>query len=270
MQIFQPGTIISNYQVVNLLGAGGYAGIYKVRNTKTNQLYAMKTESIDAEIKTLTTEIEIMKQLKEDFFPKLRDSGTDDKYLVNFLVMDIYGASIDTIQAYNRKKLDTNTVYNVCYKMLLIIEKFHEYGFVHRDIKPSNFLIQNNKNHPLVLIDFGISKKHIDPTTNKPYQFKKESFFAGTTRYASISTCEGSSHGRKDDLISWFYSFLDLVCGYLPWDEASNFADMIFMKNFLNLSCLDHKFPKMISDIYKYLKKLKYSKEPDYNFFYNQ
>ena len=150
--------------------------------------------------------------------------------------------------------------------MLLIIQAFHSYGLVHRDIKPSNFLIQNKKNSPLVLIDFGISKKHIDPSTNKPYPFKKEKIFAGTTRYASIAACEGYPYGRRDDLISWLYSFLDLYCGFLPWCKAQDFSDMIFIKNFLNISVLNRKIPKGITTLHKYLKNLKYSKEPDYEY----
>ena len=151
------GAVINDYQVISLIGAGGYAGIYKVKSLKNNKLYAMKTESIISEKKPLQAEIEIMKQLKEDFFPKLRDNGTNKKYNINYLVMDIYGASIDTIQLYNRKHLDVNTIYNVCFQMLLIIQAFHSYGLVHRDIKPSNFLISSE--NIVTLIDFGLSRK---------------------------------------------------------------------------------------------------------------
>lgn len=265
-QILDPGTIINNYQVINLIGAGGYAGIYKVENLQDSKFLAMKTETYESNTKTLPKEIAIMKQLQGPTFPKLKDEGKSDTYHINFLIMSIFGPSIDTIQLYHKKHLDIKAVYNICFQMLTVIESFHQNGFVHRDIKPSNFLIQNNKNYPLVLIDFGISQRHIDPKTNKPIQFKKDKYFNGTSRYASIAACKGCAYGRKDDLISWFYSFIDLACGSLPWDEASDFSEMIFMKKFFNITSLNRKFPKEISILYKYIKNLKYAKEPDYDY----
>lgn len=261
--IIPSGKIINDYQVIDLIGVGSYGGIYKVKDTKSNQIYAMKTEVVNSQKKSLQTEMQIMKQLNGDFFPKLRDNGNNKEYNINYIIMDIYGASINTIQLYNKKHLPASTVYNICYQMLQIIQIFHSNGFVHRDIKPSNFLIQNKKNFPIILIDFGISQKHIDPITNKPYPFKKDKVFSGTTKYTSIDVCKGYSHGRKDDLISWFYSFLDLYCGFLPWDK-SNISDMLLMKKYLKISSLNPKFPKEITSLYKYIEKLKYDRTPNY------
>lgn len=265
-KIIPPGTQINGYEVVSLLAIGGYTDIYKVKDIKTNQLYAMKTELINSEVKTLPLEIECMKQFKEDFFPKFRENGIFEKFNISYLIMDLLGASIDTIQVYHRKKLDMETVYNVCFNMLLIIQAFHSYGYVHRDIKPGNFLIQKNQGCPLVLVDFGISKQHINPNTNKPYPRGEEKYFFGTERYASIDACTGYTQGRKDDLMSWFYSFLDLACGYLPWDDAADFTDMIFIKKFLNISYLNRKFPNAMNDIYNYIRKLGYDDDPNYEY----
>lgn len=266
-QIIPTGTIINGYEVVSLLGIGGYAGIYKVKKISDtqNHFFAMKVESLGSEINTISTEVEILKNLKENCFPKLHDNGTNKKLSINFYVMDLYGTSIDVIHMLHRKQLATATIYNISFKMLEIIETFHSHGFVHRDIKPGNFLIQNNPSAPLVLTDFGISQKHINPSTNKPHRFRIDNLFTGTRRYASIAACEGYSYGRRDDLISWFYSFIDLACGYLPWDEAVDFNDMLFMKNFLNINCLGRRFPKEITTLYKYIKRLKYGQNPDYD-----
>lgn len=265
-KIIPPGTIINGYEVESLIGIGGYANIYKVKDIKSNQLYAMKTELINSVVKTLPVEIQCMKQFKEDFFPKFQNAGYFDKYKVNYYVMDLLGASLDTIQIYHRKKLDMETVYNVCFNMLLIIQAFHSYGYVHRDIKPGNFLIQENEGCPLVLIDFGICQQHIDPNTNKPFPRGEETYFFGTERFASIDACRGYTQSRKDDLMSWFYSFLDLACGYLPWDDAKDFTDMLFIKKFLNIDYLNRKFPKEMNDIYKYIKKLDYDDDPNYEY----
>lgn len=263
-QIIPPETRVNGYEVVSLLAIGGYSNIYKVKDVENGNLYAMKTELSNSQIKTLPIEIECMKLFKEDFFPKFKDSGVYNEF--NYFVMNLYGASLDTIQIYHRKKLDMDTVYNVCFNMLLIIQAFHAYGYVHRDIKPGNFLIQQKEGCPLVLVDFGVSKHHIDPITNKPYPRGEEKYFFGTERYASIDACTGYTQGRKDDLMSWFYSFLDLACGYLPWDDAADFTDMLFVKKFMNISYLNRKFPDEMNDIYKYIKKLSYDDDPNYEY----
>jgi len=42
--------------------------------------------------------------------------------------------------------------------------KFHEKMFVHRDIKPENFMIgSGKKSGDIYMIDFGLSKRFIDP-----------------------------------------------------------------------------------------------------------
>lgn len=265
-KIIHPGTLINGYEVISLLAIGGYACIYKVKDTKNNQEYAMKTELMNSQVKTLPLEIQLMKQFKEDFFPKLHDIGNFPQFNISYYVMDLLGASLDTIQTFHHKKLDMETVYNVCFNMLLIIQAFHSYGYVHRDIKPGNFLIQNNESCPIVLIDFGISQYHIDSNTGKPHPCGSETYFFGTERFASIDACRGYTQGRKDDLMSWFYTFLDLACGYLPWDEAEDFTDMLFMKKFLNISYLNRKFPKEMVEIFTYLKKLSYDDDPDYEY----
>ena len=64
----------------------------------------------------------------------------------------------------------------------------HYLEYLHRDIKPENFLIGNTKKvNTIYAIDFGLSKRYIDPKSGKHNEHKKTKNFTGTTRYASVN-----------------------------------------------------------------------------------
>lgn len=262
-KVIPSGKSINGYQIVYIIGVGGFGGIYKVKEKKTNQVFAMKTENINTKKKTLPNETECLKQLKEDFFPKIRESGESSKYKINYVIMNLLGPSIGGIFNYHHKKLEREVVYNVCYNMLRIIKSYHSYGYVHCDIKPSNFLIQQDKKAPLVLIDFGLCQKHIDPQTNKPVPYRTGLVFSGTKKYASFYAHEGCLQGRRDDIMSWFYSLIDLFCGSLPWENLDNIDEVIDAKKNLKLSEIG-EFPPEFEEILSYIKTLNYDDKPKY------
>ena len=182
----------------------------------------MKTESFDSRNLAVPVEIRVFKELRGNYFPKLHESGNCEKYQLNYAVMNCLGASLGQIQLYHNHRLPIEDVYNLGLKMFQAIRVLHFLGYVHRDIKPNNFLLQQNPKHPVVLIDFNSCKKFIDPNTNEPFPCKREHEFIGTEKYASINVIGSFSNGRNDDLISWFYTFLDLACGSLPWEDEKD------------------------------------------------
>ena len=93
--------IIDIYKIIGLIGVGSFGGVYEVQEKDSNHIYAMKTENVHSKKQLLQTEIQILKEIEGNYFPKYIDSGICQKYNVNYLIMSYFGASVDEIQDYH-------------------------------------------------------------------------------------------------------------------------------------------------------------------------
>jgi len=261
-------TMIKEFQVVKLLGQGGYGDVYEVKNLNTHEIFALKTEYLDATKHGLKNEIDIISKLDQPCFPSIIDSGETENCL--YFVMKKYGMSVG---AYRRQLssriIHGSIVFPIAIEMLKIIQKLHRYGFLHRDIKPSNFLFQMDPANPLSLIDFGLSVQHIDPNTNQPYPAGKPRF-CGTKKYISKNIHEGRDFGRCDDLMSWFYSLVEMYFGRLPWASLKDKTEVGDAKTNISTRDLCKSMPEQCHRIYQHIVGLAYEEEPKYQFLINQ
>ena len=161
------------------------------------------------------------------------------------------------------------TVVRIGFYMLQCIESFHKHGFVHRDIKPGNFLLRmNNDKNPLALIDFGLSKRYIDQETGKPFKEKQKTGFKGTSKYASLQAQSFHDQCPRDDLISWLYSLVELIDGFLPWGSIRDNQKLTKVKIQTQVRSLFKSLPAEFYEMYKYLNNLTYLSIPHYHFLY--
>jgi serine/threonine protein kinase len=150
--------------------------------------------------------------------------------------------------------------------MVRVIQQLHNRGFVHRDIKPSNFLINDDDNVPLILIDFGLACTYRDAAGEHLPQ--ENGHFHGTKRYASLNAFDHVGLGRRDDLISWFYSVVELLKGKLPWSSAKEADSIRAMKEAIDVRTLCRSdfgpAPPALVTIWDGLMALVYGEEPKY------
>ncbi|KAH0793779.1 CK1 family protein kinase [Histomonas meleagridis] len=258
-QTLEPQTKVSKYTIISLLGQGGFGDVYQVKD-ENGKKFAMKTENINAPKKALEREIEIISSLKPGSFPKVYDSGQYQDF--EYFVMDQYGPSVSQIRKNHFGSLISRHVYLIAYEMLKIIQSLHEQGYVHCDIKPSNFLINNSQEHPLILIDFGITKPYIDFNTHELLE-PKDGHFSGTRKYASINALSEKDVGRCDDLICWFYSVVELS-HKLPWRNLHGNNEILEAKINCPIEQLTNKLSANFRKIFEYISSLQFKDEPNY------
>lgn len=88
--------------------------------------------------------------------------------------------------------------------------------------------------------------------------------FDGTKIYASPYAHKGLTLSRRDDLISWIYSLVEMIDGSLPWTGKKNFDIVGRVKNNISAKSLCSSLPSIFADIYQYLLKLEFEESPNY------
>jgi serine/threonine protein kinase len=221
---FPQGAHIGEYEVLFLMGSGGFSHVYKVAHQTTRAVFALKTERLGASGATsIQNEITCFADLDLECFPKVSGHGRMGDLI--FMVMPVYGHSISMIAANHEHHLPPQISLPMAFEMLRVTERLHSVGYIHRDIKPANFLLNQSATAPLVLIDFGVAVKHIESETGLPETPKASPSFVGTKKYVSLA-----AHKAKPHLMSWFYSMIEIVVGELPWSRAHSNEELLEMK----------------------------------------
>lgn len=155
------------YQIVQVLGAGGFCKTYLAKDTSLpNQPTCVikhllpasnHTNSLPTQRRLFTSEAEALKKLGNyDQVPQLLDCFEEN--LEFYLVQEFIAGHPLSAELQLGKRWTESQVVELLQEVLGILEFVHSHGLIHQDIKPSN-LIRRHQDGRLVLIDFGSSVK---------------------------------------------------------------------------------------------------------------
>ncbi len=163
------GTVIGDrYNVIALLGKGGFGAVYLVHDQRVrSNLFALK-EMIDTsklERSRFAFECELLKRLDHLSLPRVYRSFEDEKSNRSYLLMDyIEGPNLETLrQKQPQKRFPLDQIMNIMAPIIGAVSYLHKQlpPIIHRDIKPANIIVPALGDQTM-LVDFGIAKE-FDP-----------------------------------------------------------------------------------------------------------
>jgi len=174
-----PGLIgrrVDRYQVLQLLGAGGFGAVYRARHARTDAEVALKVlkQGLVSDEKALDRfmrEAKAAAAVGGEHVVRVLDAEVTPDGLA-FIAMELLeGADLRELDDREGPLSPTRVIDLVC-QVLDGLEAAHQKGVVHRDMKPGNVFIVTRADDEGVererakLLDFGISKM-VDPTGDK-------------------------------------------------------------------------------------------------------
>ncbi len=206
------------YEILEVIGTGGMAVVYKARCHRLNRLVAIKILkdefARDEEfVRRFHAEGEAVAMLSHPNIVQVYDVSSSNK--ANFIVMELIDGI--SMKQYMEKKGVLNWKETLHFSMQIAkgLEHAHSRGIVHRDIKPHNIMVL--KNGSVKVMDFGIAR-----VMNKSNTLTKEAL--GSVHYISPEQAKGGHTDNRSDLYSLSVVMYEMMAGRPPYDGESAVA----------------------------------------------
>lgn len=208
------GTILGNrYEILEEIGKGGMAHVYKARCTLLNRIVAIKMlrddlDESDQFLQRFNLEAHAAARLTHPNIVGIFDVGTDgDKH---YIVMEYVEGTTLKNYILNNGKIEYKEALKIAYQISDALGAAHNKNIVHRDIKPHNILITDDGN--VKVTDFGIARS---TTTNT---ISKDNDILGSVHYISPQQAKGEMVDHRSDLYSLGIVLYEMVTGKVPFD----------------------------------------------------
>lgn len=205
------GHVIDHYDVKEILGEGAYGCVRRVVHRATGVERAMKTIMKSfvkhSEVKNMLLEVDILRKLDHPNIIKISEVIQDNRCY--HIVTELFsgGELFDKIVELQNFKEKQAARY--MYQILSAISYCHSHNVLHRDLKPENLLlVDNQKNSPLKVIDFGISRLVNNPIS--PARRYGQPHYTAPEVFNAVFT-------EKSDIWSCGVILYVMLCGYLPF-----------------------------------------------------
>lgn len=225
------GKRLREYMILDLIGKGGMAKVYKARHTLLDEVRAIKFLRPELQgrqecIARFHREAQIMVQLRNKHLAMLYEFGTVGNNELLFLVMEYLRGESLRKRLRRMSWLPANDVVRIVKEVALGLTEAHKLGIVHRDISPDNILmVAGGDDEEIVkVIDFGIAKNVLaggGKITQTMKLVGKAEYVAPEQICAPAGEDERDAVDGRTDIYSLGITAYELLTGGKPF-EAKN------------------------------------------------
>ena len=204
------------YEILQLIGVGGMANVYKARDVIDERLVAVKIlreeyASNEEFVRRFKNESKAIAALNHPNIVKVYDVSFSDK--MQSIVMEYIDGI--TLKDYidQQKIIRWKEAVHFTVQILRALQHAHDKGIVHRDIKPQNIMLLQDGT--IKVMDFGIARfarSQMATITDKAI---------GSVHYISPEQARGEKTDEKTDLYSVGVMLFEMLTGKLPFTADS-------------------------------------------------
>jgi eukaryotic-like serine/threonine-protein kinase len=223
MPMDNPRIIDSRFEILDSLGRGGFASVFKVKDLQTGEVMALKhlansTENpLDA--RRFEREFQYLSRLRHDHIVSVKDTGTDGDACY-FTMEFLEGVTLDAaLKAPGTGLYEVLQKGSVVFREIMIqlcegLACIHANGLIHRDLKPSNIFLLSDQNGPHAkILDLGLAKFRGED----PSPLTEIGIMLGTVHYMSPEQIKGVHVDHRADLYTLGVVLYEILTGQKPF-----------------------------------------------------
>lgn len=209
--------IADRYEILEKVGTGGMADVYKAKDHTLNRFVAVKVlkqEFSENEnfVAKFRVEAQAAAGLMHPNIVNVYDVGEEKG--IYYIVMELVDGI--TLKVYIQKKghLSVRETLTVAIQVSMGLEAAHHNHIIHRDIKPQNIII--SREGKVKVTDFGIAKAATSDTIT--------SNVMGSVHYTSPEQARGGYSDARSDIYSLGITMFEMLTGELPFTGDTTVA----------------------------------------------
>jgi serine/threonine-protein kinase len=213
------------FTVGPLLGQGGFAAVFRVRDQSLNRDVAVKVLDVELAPSPIAAErflreAQTVARLEHPHIVPIYKVGRQEE--IFYIIMRcIDGASLRQLLE-RHKRLSVGDAARITRQAADALAYAHTHDIVHRDIKPDNILL--DKSGHVLVTDFGIAKaaQAAQAATPGGAQLTSEGMIVGTPQYMSPEQAAGDKLDGRSDIYSLGIVLYQMLAGNPPFDGPSS------------------------------------------------